>query len=63
MKFQLLNRIKNGVAKGEIAPHEQFQLLPQCFQKTSAADASKGSAIGYRLNNLTLQLTENMYTI
>ena len=25
------------MAKGEIAHHDQFQLWPQCFQKSSAA--------------------------
>ena len=34
-------KVENIVAKGEIA-YEQFLLLPQCFQKLSAADASKG---------------------
>ena len=29
------------MAKGEIAGIEQFLLLSQCFQKTSAADTSK----------------------
>ena len=28
------------MAKGEIVRLEQFLLLPQCFQKSSAADAS-----------------------
>ena len=29
------------MAKGEIARFEQFLLLPQCFQKSSAAHAAK----------------------
>ena len=29
------------MAKREIAHYEQFLLLPQCFQKSSGADASK----------------------
>ena len=33
MKVLLLNRVKNIVAKGEIACFEQFFLLPQGFQK------------------------------
>ena len=28
------------MANGEIAQHDQFPHLPQCFQKSSAADAS-----------------------
>ena len=31
-------RVKNNVAKGEIARLEQFLLFPQCFQKTCKAD-------------------------
>ena len=38
-KALLLNRIENIVAKGEIAHHEQFLLLPQHFQNLSAANA------------------------
>ena len=40
MRVELLNRVDNIVAKGEISHVEQFLLLPQCFQKLSAADAS-----------------------
>ena len=43
MKEQLLNEVENIVAKGEIAHlyNEQLLLiLPQCFQKSSAAKAS-----------------------
>ena len=43
MRNVLLKRVENIVAKGEIARSEQFLLLPQCFQKSSAADASKTS--------------------
>ena len=32
MRVQLLNRVENIVAKGEIARFEQFLLLSQCFQ-------------------------------
>ena len=35
-------RIENTVGKGEIARHEQFLLLPQCFQKACFPGASKG---------------------
>ena len=34
-------KVENIVAKGEIARFEQFLLLSKCFQKSSAADASK----------------------
>ena len=41
MNEQVLNKDENIVAKGEIAHHEQFHLLPQCFQKPSAVEASE----------------------
>ena len=34
----LLNRVEIIVAKGEIAHDEQFLLLPQCFQRSLAAE-------------------------
>ena len=40
MKDQLLNNVKNIVARGEIPHDEQFLLLPQGLHKSSAADAS-----------------------
>ena len=39
MKELLLNEVENIVAKGETAHSKQFLLLPQCFQKSSAAEA------------------------
>ena len=41
MKVLLSNSIKNIVANGEIAHYEQFFHLPQCFQRSSAVDASE----------------------
>ena len=41
MRAELSNIVVNNVAKGEITHHEQFDLWPQCFQKLSAAIASK----------------------
>ena len=41
MKEQLLNRVETIVAKVEIAHHEQFLLLKQCFQMSSTGNASK----------------------
>ena len=35
------DKVENIVGKGEIAC-KQFQLFPQCFQKVSFPDASKG---------------------
>ena len=41
MKVKLPKTVENIVAKGEIARFQQFLHLPHCFQKSSAADASK----------------------
>ena len=35
-------RVENTVGKGEIAHYEQFLHFPQCFQKASFPEASKG---------------------
>ena len=40
MKTYLLNKVENIVSKGEIACFEQFLLLSQSFQNSSAAEAS-----------------------
>ena len=37
------------MAKGEIAHHEQFHLWPQCFQKSSAAEASESVCMWERV--------------
>ena len=37
----LLEKVKNIVAKGEIARFEQFLLLANFFQRSSAAEASE----------------------
>ena len=39
MKEHSLNKVENIVSIGGIACNEQFLLLPQCYQKTSAAQA------------------------
>ena len=38
------------VAKEEIAHDEQFLLLPQCFKKSSAAEASENVCMWERVN-------------
>ena len=40
-----MKRVENSVTKGEIAHHEQFNLLSHCFQKSSAAYASNCYAV------------------
>ena len=41
MKEHLVNKVENIVAKEEIGHYKQFLILPQCFQTSSAADASE----------------------
>ena len=41
MKVKLLTTFENIVAKGEIARFEQFLLLSECFQKSSASESSE----------------------
>ena len=51
MKVKLLKEVENIVLKGEIACFEQFLLLPECFQKSSAADASESIYNRKRVNH------------
>ena len=45
-----MKKRENYVAKGEIARFEQFFLLLQCFQNSSAADMSKCVYFWERVN-------------
>ena len=47
---QLSNEVENIVASGEIARFEQFFLLQQYFQKSSAAEASESICMWERIN-------------
>ena len=38
---KFFKKVENTVRKGEIAPHKQFLLFPQCFQRTNTADVQK----------------------
>ena len=40
MEVLLLNTLENILANEEIAQYEQFLHLSECFQKSSAAEAS-----------------------
>ena len=42
MIVSVFYRVENTVGKGEIASYEHFLLFPQCFQKPSFPDPSKG---------------------
>ena len=52
MKEQLLNKVENIVAKVEIAHHEQFLLLSQCFQNMSAAKAPESVCMWERVETM-----------
>ena len=47
-------KMENFVAKGKIAHHEQLLLLPQCFQKSSAPDASESVCMRKRVDSSPL---------
>ena len=42
MIISVLDRVENIVGKGENAGYHHFLLFPQCFQKASFPDGSKG---------------------
>ena len=52
MKEQILNKVEIIVAKEEIAHHEQFICLSQCFQKSSAAEAPESVCMWEGLNSI-----------
>ena len=45
------------MSKGEIAQDEQYLLLPQCFQKSSAAELSESVFMWERVNLAVIDLT------
>ena len=42
MIISVFDRVENIVGKGENAGHQHFLLFPQCFEKVSFPDMSKG---------------------
>ena len=42
MIISVFDRVENIVGKGENAGHQHFLLFPQCFEKASFPDMSKG---------------------
>ena len=46
----ITEKVKNIVVKGDIAHLEQFLLLSQCFQKSSAAETSESVYLWERVN-------------
>ena len=49
MQVSLLKQVENIVAKGKIAHNEQFILLSQYFQKSSAVEASESICMWERV--------------
>ena len=56
MKVYFLNRVENIVAKREIAHYEQFIVLPQCFQKSSAAEVLESVSMWEMVNPYRAEL-------
>ena len=54
--FVFTTKVENIVAICEIARFEQFLILSQCFQKSSAADAPECVYKWKRINALGLQI-------
>ena len=52
----ILNKVENIVAKGEIANHEHLLLVTQCFQKSSAVEASESICMRKKTNKKCLHL-------
>ena len=52
IKVHLMKKVENIVAKGEIARSKQFLLSSQCFQKSSATEASKSFYMWERINGI-----------
>ena len=52
MKAKSFKRLENIVTNGDIARLEQFLLLPRCFQKSSAAEASENVYMWERVKTI-----------
>ena len=59
---KITDKVENIVAKGEVAHDEQFLLLPQYFQKSSAAEASENICMRERVqhySNVKVEKNQN----
>ena len=52
MIISVFDRVENIVVKGENAGYQHFLLFPQCFQKASFPDTSKGVIVWEWFNSL-----------
>ena len=50
--ISVFDRVKNIVGKGENAGYQHFLIFPQCFEKASFPDMSKGVIVWEWLNDL-----------
>ena len=59
MIISVFDRVENIVGRGENAGYQHFLLFPQCFEKASFPDASKGVIVWEwnELNNTILDLS------
>ena len=48
----VFNRVENIVGKGENAGDQHFLLFPQCFEKASFPDTSKGVIVWERIKKI-----------
>ena len=48
----VFNRVENIVGKGENAGNQHFLLFPQCFEKASFPDTSKGVIVRERIKKI-----------
>ena len=58
MMISLYDRVENTVGKGENAGYQHFLLFPQCFQKASFPEASKGAIVWEWVNIRILLLRQ-----
>ena len=45
MIISVLDRVENNVGNGENTGYQHFLLFPQCFEKASFPDTSKGVVV------------------
>ena len=65
MMISLYDRVENIVGKGENAGYQHFLLFPQCFQKASFPEASKGVIVWewVKLSSAMLLIWTNLDTV
>ena len=59
MIISVFDRVENIVGKGENAGYQHFLLFPQCFEKASFPDTSKGVIVCEWVNAMVNPLPHN----